>query len=58
MEEATMEARAKAISKDRMQISVDSMEAVAMQISEDSMINDGVCSQTKESIRLTTRIDS
>ena len=58
MEEAIMEARAKAISKDRKQISVDSTEAVAMRISEDLMINDRVCSQTKESIRWTTRIDS
>ena len=48
MEEAIMEARAKAISKDRKQISVDSTEAVAMRISEDLMINDRVYSQTKK----------
>ena len=46
MEEAIMEVRAKAISKDRKQISVDSTEAVAMRISEDLMINDRFYTQT------------
>lgn len=48
MEEAIMEARAKAISKDRKQISEALMEVAAMQISEDLMINDRVCSQTRK----------